>query len=78
MITEGNGSWNNYRLGGKAMNEAEYYASEFTDAKIDALADAGEFYLEEWGFSKMPTQEEMKILAIEGKTLLLLDWFNTL
>jgi hypothetical protein len=25
------------------MNESEYYAGEFTDANLDALADAGEF-----------------------------------
>ena len=38
------------RPGGKEMNDAQYYASEFTDAELDALADAGEFYLEESGF----------------------------
>jgi hypothetical protein len=32
------------------MNESEYCAGEFTDADLDALADAGEFYLDESGF----------------------------
>ena len=38
--------------------EAEYYASEFTDAQIDTMADAGDFYLEESGFCLMPTKVE--------------------
>ena len=29
------------------MDESEYYASEITDAELDALADAGEFFLNE-------------------------------
>jgi len=45
------------------MNEEEYYATELTDAEIDALADAGEFYLDESGFFLMPTQKEMQKLA---------------
>ena len=60
------------------MNDAQYYASEFTDAELDALADAGEFYLEESGFSMIPTQEELKSLAMEGNTLLFVDWFRTI
>lgn len=37
---------NTDRRGRKEMNDAQYYASEFTDVELDALADAGEFYLE--------------------------------
>ena len=55
------------------MNESEYYAGEFTDADLNALADAGELYLEESGFSMIPTQEELKSLAREGNTLLTAD-----
>ena len=33
------------------MNESEYYAGEFTDTDLNVLADAGEFYLDESGFS---------------------------
>jgi len=32
------------------MSESEYYATEFADADLDALADGGEYYLEESGF----------------------------
>lgn len=60
------------------MNEAEYYTSEFTDAELNALAAAGEFYLEESGFSLLPTQDEMKALAKEGETLLFIEWFRKL
>jgi hypothetical protein len=64
-------------LGSKAMNESEYYAGEFADADLDALADAGELYLEESGFFLMPTQEEMRELAKAGETLLFIDWVRT-
>jgi hypothetical protein len=29
------------------MSESEYYAGEFTDDNLGALADAGEFYLDD-------------------------------
>jgi len=60
------------------MNESEYYASEFADADLNALADAGEVYLNESGFFLMPTQEEMQKLSEMGETLLLIDWFSRL
>jgi hypothetical protein len=69
---------NTDRRGGENINKARYYASEFTDAEIDALADTAEFYLEESGFSAMPTQDELKSLAMEGNTLLFAEWFRTL
>jgi hypothetical protein len=58
------------------MNESEYYASEFSDADLDALADAGEFYLNESGFFLMPTQKEMRELAEMGERLLFMDRFR--
>jgi hypothetical protein len=58
------------------MNESEYYASEFSDADLDALADAGEFYLDESGFFLMPTQKEMQELAEMGERLLFMDRFR--
>jgi hypothetical protein len=58
------------------MNESEYYASEFSDADLDALADAGEFYLNESGFFLMPTQKEMQELAEMGERLLFMDRFR--
>jgi hypothetical protein len=60
-------------MGEDNMNEEEYYATELTDAEIDALADAGEFYLDESGFFLMPTQKEMQKLAHMGETLLFID-----
>ncbi len=55
------------------MNESEYYAGEFSDDTLDTLAEAGEFYLDESGFYKMPTQEEMQKLARMGEILLLIE-----
>jgi hypothetical protein len=60
------------------MNECEYYAGEFTDADLNALADAGHSYRGELGFFMMPTQKEMQKLAEMGDTLLFVDWFREL
>jgi hypothetical protein len=60
------------------MNESEYYAAEFTNADLNALADAGEYYLDESGFFSMLTQKEMQKLAEMGDTLLFMDWFKLL
>jgi hypothetical protein len=60
------------------MNESEYYAGEFTDADLNALADAGEVYLDETGFFLMPTQGEMQMLSEMGETLLFIDWCRRL
>jgi hypothetical protein len=47
--------------------EAEYYASEFSDAQIDTMADAGDFYLKESGFYLMPTKAEIEKMMVEGE-----------
>ena len=60
------------------MNESEYYAVEFSDDILDALAEVGEFYLDESGFYAMPTQEEMQKLARMGEILLLIENHITL
>ena len=60
------------------MNESEYYAGVLADADLNALADAGEVYLNESGFFLMPTQEEMQKLSEMGETLLFIDWFSRL
>ena len=54
------------------MSESDYYAGEFTDREIEAVADAGDFYLDESGFFLMPTQEEMRKLVDEG--IVMLTW----
>jgi hypothetical protein len=44
------------------------YANEMPEAELDALADAGKFYLEKSGFfCTPPAQEEMKAKAEEGE-----------
>ena len=55
------------------MSESDYYAGEFTDREIDAVADAGDFYLDESGFFLMPTQEEMRKLVDEGIVVLICE-----
>jgi hypothetical protein len=60
------------------MNESEYYAGEFNDSYLNALADTGEFCLDESGFFFMPTQKDMQQLAEMGNALLVVDWFRTL
>jgi hypothetical protein len=52
------------------MTECEYYAGEITNADLDALADAGDFYLEESGFYGMPSSDELQKLAEMGEALL--------
>jgi hypothetical protein len=52
------------------MTEEEYWASEMMDSGLDAAADAGEYFLEESGFSMMPTQAEMQQMAREGEIIL--------
>jgi hypothetical protein len=56
-------------VGGSAIKESEYYAGELSDDKLDALSEAGEFYLEESGFYATPTQEEMRKLAKMGESM---------
>ena len=52
------------------MTEEEYWASEMRDSDLDAAADAAEYFLEESGFSMMPTQAEMQQMAQEGDIIL--------
>ena len=52
------------------MSESDYYAGEFTNREIDAVANAGDFYLDESSFFLMPTQEGMRKLADEGIVIL--------
>jgi hypothetical protein len=61
-----------------SLQREENYAGEFSDSDLNALADAGELYLDESAFFFMPTQKEMQQLAEMGNTLLVVDWFRTL
>ena len=60
------------------MSELEYYADEIADADLDAIADAGELYLDESGFYEMPSSDEMQQMAKMGEALLLMEWFRML
>jgi hypothetical protein len=53
------------------MNESEYYAGEFSDETLDALAEAGKVYLEELEFYVMPTQEEIKKVGANGRSAII-------
>jgi hypothetical protein len=55
------------------MDEMNYLSGEFTDEFLHAQADAGDYHLDEEGFRYRPTQDEMKRLALEGQSLLLID-----
>jgi hypothetical protein len=52
------------------MNEAEYFSSEFTDAELDAQADAGEFFLDESGFFLIANSSRNPGNGGPGKALL--------
>jgi hypothetical protein len=54
----------------KPVNESEYYATEMTDAELDAQADAGEFYLDEQGFYLLPSPEDVQTMMEEGQQML--------
>ena len=53
------------------MNQADYYAGEFTDEFLHAQADAGDFLNYELRLYNLPSQEEMKALAVAGEAILL-------
>jgi hypothetical protein len=55
------------------MDEINYPSSEFTDEFLPAQADAGDYLLDEEGFQYRPTQNEMKMLVLEGQSLLFVD-----
>ncbi len=59
------------------MNLSTTRAS-LSDDTLDALAEAGEFYLDESGYCEMPIPEEMRKLARMGETLLFLEKYKKL
>jgi hypothetical protein len=52
------------------MSEPNYYAGEFTDTELHALADAGDYYLSEEGWEYRLTSAEISRLMIDGLALL--------
>jgi hypothetical protein len=55
------------------FNAYDYLSGEFTDDFLHAHADIGDQLLEEEGFQYRSAQYEMKKLALEGTSLLLID-----
>jgi len=57
----------------KQMNEINYLLGEFTNEFLHAQANAGDYLLDKQGFQYRLTQDEMKMLALEGQSLLFID-----
>ena len=55
------------------MDEINYLLGGFTEKFLHAQADAGDYLLDEQGFEYQLTQDEMKMLALEGQSLLFID-----
>jgi hypothetical protein len=55
------------------MDEINYLSGDFTDKFLHAQADAGDYLLDKQGFQYRLTQDEMKMLALEGQSLLFID-----
>jgi hypothetical protein len=53
----------------KPVNESDYYATEMTDAELDAHADAGEFYLDT-GVLPAASPEDVQTMMEEGQQML--------
>jgi hypothetical protein len=52
------------------MSESEYFTSEIADADLDALADAGDFRLDEEAFQYRLTPVEIAGLVKEGNLII--------
>jgi hypothetical protein len=55
------------------MDEINYLLGGFTEKFLHGQADAGDYLLDEQGFEYQLTQDEMKMLALEGQSLLFID-----
>ena len=55
------------------MTEDEYLAGEFTDAEMDKLADAGEYFPEEQGFYHKSSKCELYNAALEDERMIYND-----
>jgi hypothetical protein len=52
------------------MNKSEYWAGEISDQDVDNLADAGDYYLDEEGWSFLLTGDQIEKLANNGRRFL--------
>jgi len=48
------------------MTEEEYFASDFSDDELEAVADSGEYFLDEEGFNDQMTDKQIDRLADQG------------
>jgi len=55
------------------MYEGDDISSEQWDAFLNTQADIGDYYLEQEAFEYRPTQQEMQMLALQGRALLFID-----
>ena len=53
------------------MTESEYFSREMSDADLDAVADAGDFYLDENAFQYRLSRAEIAELIHEGNLIIL-------
>jgi hypothetical protein len=57
----------------KQMDKINYLLGDFPDEFLHAQANAGDYLLDRQAFQYRPTQDEMKMLALEGQALLFID-----
>jgi len=55
------------------MYEGDDISSEQWDAFLNTQADIGDYYLDQEAFEYRPTQQEMQMLALQGRALLFID-----
>ena len=55
------------------MYEDDDISSEQWDSFLNVQADIGDYYLDQEAFDYRPTQQEMQMLALQGRALLFID-----
>jgi hypothetical protein len=55
------------------MYESDDKSSEEWDDILNTQADIGDYYLDQEAFEYRPTQQEMQMLALQGRALLFID-----
>jgi hypothetical protein len=60
-------------IGAIQMYESDDRSSEEWDDFLHTQADIGDYYLYQEAFEYRPTQQEMQMLALQGRALLFID-----
>jgi hypothetical protein len=55
------------------MYESDDKSNEEWDDFLHIQADIGDYYLDQEAFEYRPTQQEMQMLALQGRALLFID-----